>query len=75
MQTIEVVAKRGTDPDVSVSYDIAETLAELSEQFGEDIVFNHGKRSIVIALQGFMRSMMDQGKEAGNPSQRLATPS
>jgi len=72
MQTIEVQAQRGSDPPVTVNFEMAENLAELSDQFGEDIVYSHGRRSIVIALQGFMRSIMDQGKEKGEDDATVA---
>ena len=72
MQTMKVTAQRGTEPAVEVDYDMAETLAELAEQFGEEIVFGHAKRSIVIALQGHMRSMMDKGKEEGKDPTTVA---
>jgi hypothetical protein len=65
MQEIKVTAQRGDDPPVDVNYDMAENLNELAQQFGEEIVFGHAKRSIVIALQGYMRTLMDKGKEDG----------
>lgn len=73
MQTVEVTAERRNGTPVTVSFDIAETLTELVTQFGEEIVFGHGKRSIVIALQGYMRSLMDAGKEAGKSDSEIAT--
>jgi len=72
MQTIEVQARRSSDPPITVNFEMAENLAELSDQFGEDIVYSHGRRSIVIALQGFMRSIMDQGKEKGEDDATVA---
>ena len=73
MQLIKVIAQRGDDPSVEVDYDMAENLNELAQQFGEEIIFSHAKRSIVIALQGHMRSMMDKGKEEGKSAADVAT--
>jgi hypothetical protein len=51
---------------------MAENLKELAEQFGEDLIYNHARRSIIIAAQGFMRSIMDQGKEKGKDDATIA---
>jgi hypothetical protein len=72
MNKVKVSAQRGTDPPVEVDFEVAENLSELTEQFGEDVVFSHGKRSIIIALQGYMRSIMDSGKEAGKSPSDIA---
>jgi hypothetical protein len=72
MQTVKVVAQRGTEPPVEVDFDIAENLSELTEQFGDEIVFSHAKRSVIIALQGYMRSLMDQQREKGADAATIA---
>lgn len=73
MQTVKVVAQRGTEPPVEVDFDVAENITELREQFGDEIVFSHAKRSVIIALQGYMRSLMDQGREKGANAADIAT--
>lgn len=72
MQLTKVVAQRGTEAPVEVEVDMADTLSELTDQFSADIVFGHAKRSIIIALQGYMRSLMDQGREKGQNSADIA---
>lgn len=72
MQNTKVVAQRGTEPPVEVEVELAENLEELVNQYGSDIVFSHAKRSIIIALQGFMRSLMDQGREKGLEASAIA---
>lgn len=72
MQTLQVVAQRGTAPSIEVNFDMSENLAELSNQFTEELVYNHAKRSIIIALQGFMRSIMDQETEKGKSQAEIA---
>lgn len=72
MQTMKVAAQRGTEPPVEVEVEMAENLNELVQQFGEEIVFSHARRSVVIALQGYMRSLMDQGREKGEDAATIA---
>lgn len=73
MQNMKVAAQRGTEPPVEVEVEMAENLAELVTQFGDDIVFSHARRSIIIALQGYMRSVMDQGREKGADAATIAS--
>lgn len=72
MQVMKVTAQRGSEPPVEVDFELADNLHELISQFGDDIVFSHARRSVVIALQGFMRSLMDQGREKGQNSAEIA---
>ena len=72
MQNMKVAAQRGSEPPVEVEVEMAETLAELVTQFGEEIVFSHARRSVIIALQGYMRSLMDQGREKGADAASIA---
>lgn len=73
MQMTKVVAQRGTESPVEVEVEMAENLEELVNQFGTDIVFSHAKRSVIIALQGYMRSLMDQGREKGQDAASIAS--
>lgn len=66
MKTLEVSAKIGkTGTPVSVNFQMPENLAEMSTTFGEDVVYNHVKSSITVALQSFMRSKIDPAREGG----------
>lgn len=70
MKVLPVSAKIGKDgTPVTINYPMGESLAEIVEQYGEDIIFNHAKSSIVVALQGFMRSRIDPDREGGALSQ------
>lgn len=72
MQNMKVTAQRGTEPPVEVDFEMSDNMTELVAQFGEEIVFSHARRSIVIALQGYMRSLMDQGREKGEDPAAIA---
>jgi hypothetical protein len=74
MQLNKVVATRGTnEPPVEVEIELADNLQELIGQFGDEVVFSHAKRSVIIALQGYMRSLMDQGREKGQSAAEIAS--
>lgn len=62
MAAIEVKAERTNGNAVSANWDLGENVQALVEQFGEDVVFSHVKRSLIIAVQAFMRGMLDAGK-------------
>jgi len=61
---MEVTAKLKDGPERKVEYrDLdAADIHQLLETFGEDAVFNHAKRSFVVALQSFMRTQIEAGK-------------
>jgi hypothetical protein len=63
MQTIEVKAQRGENgPTVTANYDVGDSVAELITQFGEEVIYSHVRRSLVIALQAYMRAQLDAEK-------------
>lgn len=39
-----------------------EDLAGLVQNFDEDVIFNHAKRSFVISLQAYVRAQIESGK-------------
>lgn len=52
---------------VTVEYEFGETLEEMVELFGEDVVANRAKAAMVIDLQaGIRRHMVDQTDKDGN---------
>jgi hypothetical protein len=59
---IEVKAERTNGNSVAANWELGDTVAALQEQFGEDVIFSHVKRSLIIAVQAFMRGMLDAGK-------------
>lgn len=72
MQLTKIAAQRGNEPPVEVEVEIADDLEELRQQYGDDVVFSHAKRSVIIALQAYMRSLMDQGREKGQDAATTA---
>jgi hypothetical protein len=62
MASIEVKAERTNGNSVSASWELGDTVAALIEQFGEDVIFSHVKRSLIIAVQAYMRGMLDAEK-------------
>lgn len=59
---MKVSAKRKDGPSVEVEYDFGDNLKAMVEKFGEDIIFQHAKGSLVVALQGWLRSLLDREK-------------
>ncbi len=60
---MKVSAKRSdSDVSVEVEYNFGANLGEAVELFGEDVVFNNAIGSLKVALQGFLRSQIDQKK-------------
>lgn len=52
----EVTAtKKGEDRKVTVNYDFPDSLAGLTEKYGEEIVFNAALRNLTIDLQAVIR--------------------
>lgn len=58
---MQVTAKKGAEgPQFTVEYEFGEDLAEAVKIFGEDVVFHHARSSMVVALQGIIRTAEDQ---------------
>lgn len=58
-----IKATSGKDGPVStIKYELATDLTGLAKQFGEGIIYNHARSSIVVALQGAMRTLMKANK-------------
>lgn len=56
----QVTAKKGKDgTPVTVDVDFGDNLAAMVSKFGQDVVFNHARGSITVALQGWIRSQLD----------------
>lgn len=66
MKQIDVQARIGKSGDpVSIKFNMPENLQEMVQTFGEDVVYNHVKASVTVALQSFMRSKIDPEREGG----------
>jgi hypothetical protein len=74
MKSEDVTAKIGTDgTPVTIKCNFAENLDELVDQFtvegeegsGEKLVYAHSRASMIVALQGKMRNLMDPEREGG----------
>lgn len=63
MQDLEVTAERpGTGAACTVKVPFAENLEELKTQFGEEVIYTKARQSMVIALQSFLRGLLDANK-------------
>jgi coenzyme F420-reducing hydrogenase beta subunit len=50
---------------------MGDSLSELVSQFGESTVFAHARRSIVTALQSYIRGLIDKGTEKGYTYEKI----
>jgi hypothetical protein len=64
MSEIDIPAERQNGSSATAKYEMPDTVAGMTEKFGEDVVYSHVKRSLVIAIQAYMRPMIDAGKSA-----------
>lgn len=60
MQKVEVSAERTNGPSCTVEFTVGDNVAELMEQFGEEVIYSHVRRSLVIALQAYVRTQLDK---------------
>lgn len=59
----EVSAKNGQEAKTATAtFRVGDNLHELSEQFGDEVVYSHAKRSVIIALQTTMRAAIEANK-------------
>ena len=64
MQEVEVTAeKMSTGATVTASFSFGDSVSELITQFGEDVVYSHVRRSLIIALQAYMRGQLEAEKQ------------
>jgi hypothetical protein len=69
------IVAQTTEPAASVEfdYDVPENLAGMVERFGEEVVYSHVKRSVVIAAQGAARGLMKGGKDGAEIQTAMQT--
>lgn len=61
---MDISAKTKEHPEnVTVSYEVPDSLADLVAAFGEEVVATNAKGSIVISLQAFIRRHIDKPQE------------
>lgn len=69
---MEVKAKKKDGKPVTVEYDFGKNLKEASALFGEDVIFQHFLSSSRVALQGFLRGLIDQDKKVADIAKAVA---
>jgi hypothetical protein len=70
--TAEMTAKNGNEArSATVTVNVPENLEELGQHFGQDVVYSHAKRSIVIAMQTSIRGMLEAGKSDAEIQQAM----
>lgn len=72
MQTIEITAEKTGKGEVSVNYDIGDNIQELSDQFGEEVVYSRARQSIIIAIQSFLRTQIEAEKTPAEIQEAVA---
>jgi hypothetical protein len=50
---------------VQIKYPMPEQLDEMIETYGKDVIYNHVKSSITVALQSFIRTKLDPERDGG----------
>jgi len=58
---MQITAKKD-GKSATIEYDFGVNLSEMTEKFGEDVVFTNARKSFVITAQAAMRRMIDVGK-------------
>ena len=61
---IQVVARKD-GKEASVYYDFGDSIDEMVELFGDDVVFSNARQKMKIGLQAAMRSYLKQGQDIG----------
>ena len=61
---MKVSAKRTNGASVEVEYEFGSNLQEAIAAFGEDVIYQNAVGSLKVALQGWLRSQLDQEKTA-----------
>lgn len=62
MQKIEITAEKTNVGECTVSYDMGDTVSELVDQFGEEVVYSRARQSVIIAIQAYIRSQLESEK-------------
>jgi hypothetical protein len=50
------------DKSIEIEYDLPEKLSELASRYGEDIVANHARGSLIVTLQALIRNRLDKNQ-------------
>jgi hypothetical protein len=66
---VKISAERKPNGDkkggsIEVDYDIPDTLNDMVQRYGENVVYNHARGSVIVALQGYLRSQLGKDKPA-----------
>lgn len=57
---------------VEAQYDFGDTLEEMGQKFGEEVVRSSAEQQMTIGIQGIMRRMIQQEKDDNEIQQRVA---
>jgi len=57
---------------VEATYDFGDTLDEMREKFGDEVVASNAEQSVTINIQGMMRRMINQGYDEDAVKNRVA---
>jgi len=61
----EVTAKEGKEgTPLTVDYDFGESIDDMVDKFGDEVVFNNAKANMIVSLQGVIRTGLKAGKDA-----------
>lgn len=56
----------------TINYDFGSNLQEMTEKFGEDVVYSNAKRAMTITAQGAMRRMLVAGKSQEEIQEKMS---
>lgn len=59
---LETVKATKDERTVEAQYDFGDSLQDMSDKFGEDVVFSNAKQNIRITLQAMIRRMIQKGE-------------
>lgn len=73
MKTVKIGARVGKDgKPFEIEYKLAEDVAGLCKQFGDEVVYNNAKAALVVALQGVIRGALSKGKKPAEITEIIA---
>lgn len=64
MNATIVTTKTAESAEIEFPYVFGETMDELTERFGSDVVLSYALRGLVVAVQGHARGLIKSGKSA-----------
>ena len=68
---MQITAKKG-DKSATIEYDFGANLQEMTEKFGEDVVYTNARKSMVITAQAGMRRYLESGLDEATIQEKLS---